>query len=168
MDAGIKAIEALPEGLGHMEIMGAAVMGMYEAAQAEGAFFPIVDQETAAKIGVDWNVFPNMSLVFGYDGSLVMRARPHDTDPNRCTLDLCAIIAWGEDKAPKIAKERYENWRTDSENIPLLLLQDVKNMEEVQKGMHSDGIDTLRPNPVQERQIIHFHSVIDSYLSAEK
>ncbi|MBQ0796721.1 aromatic ring-hydroxylating dioxygenase subunit alpha [Zhongshania sp.] len=168
MDAGIKAIEGLPAGLDHMEIMMAAVTSMYEAAQAEGAFFPLVDPETAAKIGVDWNVFPNMSLVFGYDGTLVMRARPHDSDPNYCTLDLCAIIAWGKGKAPKVEKERYENWRANSDDIPMLLLQDVKNMEEVQKGMHSDGIDILRPNPVQEQQIIHFHSVIDSYLSAEK
>ena len=164
MDAGIKAIETLPEGVDPMEIMGAAVMAMYEAAQKEGAFFPLVDPETAEKIGVDWNIFPNMSLVFGYDGTLIMRARPHASDPARCALDLCAIIAWGKGLAPKVPVELYEDWRSNSENIPFLLLQDVKNMEEVQKGLQSDAIDRLRPNPVQEHQIIHFHEVIDSYL----
>lgn len=167
MDAGIAAIEGLESGVGPMEVMEAAVGAMYAAAQAEGAFFPLVDGETAANIGVDWNIFPNMSLVLGYDGTLIMRARPHGENPNQCTLDLYAIISWGEGKAPKVKEEVYTNWRKDSSNIPFLLMQDVRNMEEVQKGLQSDGIDRLRPNPVQEHQIIHFHKVLDSFIQQD-
>ncbi len=167
MDAGIAAVESLEAGVGPQEIMEAAVGAMYMAAQNDKAFFPLVDEETAAKIGVDWNIFPNMSLVLGYDGTLIMRARPHNDNPNQCTLDLYAIIAWGEGKAPKVETEYYENWRKDSDNIPFLLMQDVKNMEEVQKGLQSDSITRLRPNPVQEHQIIHFHQVLDKFIGQE-
>ena len=56
-----------------------------------------------------------------------------------------------------------DDWRHRRERIPKLL-QDLINMEEVQRGMHSVGLKALRPNPVQEVQISNFHRVINDYL----
>lgn len=163
--AGQHAVDALPAGLAPEEIMGASVMAMYAAAQAEGANFPLPTPEQQAAMGVDWNIFPNLSLVYGFDGTLIMRARPLGDDPDTCLLDLCAIINWGEGKAPAIQREFYADWKERADEIPYLLTQDLRNMEAVQKGLHSIALTGLRPNPKQEKQISHFHGVLDDYLS---
>jgi hypothetical protein len=145
--------------------MGAAVMAMHAAAQAEGAHFALPAPEQQARMGVDWNIFPNLALVFGFDGTLIMRARPFGDDPDTCLLDLCAILNWGEGKVPPLQREFYANWKDHADEIPYLLAQDLRNMEEVQKGLHSVALEGLRTNPKQEKQISHFHQVLDSYLS---
>lgn len=164
IQAGQQAVEGLPAGATPEEVMGAAVMAMYAAAQADGAHFPLPSPEQQAAMGVDWNIFPNLSLVYGFDGTLIMRARPLGDDPDACLLDLCAIINWGEGKAPPLQRQYFEDWRSQPDEIPYLLAQDLRNMEQVQKGLHSIGLKGLRPSPLQEKQISHFHQVLDGYL----
>lgn len=167
---GIKAaqaaIAALPDGSSVDAVQGAAYLAIMQAAIDEGVDWPVVPPEQYMVMGVDWNIFPNLSLVFGLDGCLVMRARPSPDDPETCLLDLCSILLWGKDKAPKIEREFIPDWQgSNRHRIPSLLWQDLRNIEYVQQGMHSVALSGLRPNPVQERQISHFHKTIDGCFS---
>ena len=42
--------------------------------------------------------------------------------------------------------------------------QDIQNLGQVQKGMHSSACAKLRPNPLQETMLINFHRVLDESL----
>jgi hypothetical protein len=107
--------------------------------------------------------------VISFDGVLVFRSRPRTDDPNKCTLEMISLLHWGKGKAPKHAPEHLTNWREQHKGkIPPLLVQDLMNMEDVQKGMHSMALKALRPNPVQEVQVSHFHKVINHYVFGDK
>src|SRR5690606_17742009 len=99
--------------------------------------------------------------------------RPDPEDPGNpdvCVLEMISLLHFGKDKGkgkqPPLAQvdDVVDDWKNQRERIPKLLLQDLINMEEVQRGMHSVGLKGLRPNPVQEVQISNFHRVINEYL----
>jgi len=169
--AAHEAVSALPRGTSMVEAMTVAGIAMREAAEREGAYFPVIPPERMATIGHDWNIFPNLGVVWGADGTLIFRARPDPEDPYNpdvCVLEMISLLHFGTGKAPPLAAvdDVVDDWKNQRERIPKLLLQDLINMEDVQRGMHSVGLKGLRPNPVQEVQISHFHQVINDYLFA--
>lgn len=168
VQAGQKALaEMSPDTPIEESIMG-AVMAMKAAADEDGAFFPLITPEQRAELGEDWNIFPTMSVVMSFDGTLIFRALPNAEDPSKATIEMISLLHYGKGKEPKVEREYVDNWREQhEEHIPPLLLQDLRNMEDVQKGMKSVGLKALRPNPVQEVQISHFHKVINQYIFGE-
>ena len=168
VDAAQQTLAEMPSGTTTDEYMGAAVMAMQAAAEEDGAYFPLLTEEEHAKMGEDWNVFPTMSLVPSFDGTLIFRALPRDDDPNKCTLEMISLLHWGKGKEPKVERQHLSDWRSQNKGVvPPLLLQDLINMEDVQKGMHSIAFKGARPNPVQEIQVSHFHKVIGDYLFSD-
>ena len=164
---GAAALRGLPSGTDVETFAGTAIMAMKDAAEKDGAYFPMVSPEQREKLGVDWNIFPTLGLVFAFDGSLVFRGKPDPDDPfnpDVCIIEMAGIVHWGRN-VPTVEKFYITDWRSQhKDKIPTLLVQDLSNMEDVQKGMHSIGLKGLRPNPVQEVQISHFHEVLNEYL----
>ena len=161
------AIRALPDGTPMEKALEVSFFAMKDAAEKDGAFFPVIPPEVRATMGDDWNVFPNLSVVWGADGTLIFRGRPDPDDPynpDAAILDMISLIHWGPGKEPAMETEYINDWRNQKASIPKLLQQDLGNVEDVQRGMHSVGLRGLRPNPVQEVQISHFHEVINEYL----
>ncbi|HLS98348.1 MAG: SRPBCC family protein [Porticoccaceae bacterium] len=170
LNAAEAAVRALPPGSSVEEAMTAGFLAMKDAAEKDGAYFPVIPPERLATVGHDWNIFPNMCVVWGADGTLIFRGRPDPEDPfnpDRAILDMISLLHWGKGKEPKVETDHIYDWRAQKDLIPKLLQQDLGNIEEVQRGMHSVGLRGLRPNPVQEVQISHFHEVINSYLFGE-
>ena len=163
--AGRAALATMPSGTGVEDAIMGSVMAMKAAADEDGAYFPLMTPEQQKNKGEDWNIFPTLSIVPSFDGTLIFRALPRGDDPNKSTIEMISLLHWGEGKAPKVEREYVDNWREQHKGVvPSLLLQDLINMEDVQKGLHSIGFKGVRANPVQERQITHFHAVLGEYL----
>ncbi|MDB5970618.1 MAG: (2Fe-2S)-binding protein [Hydrocarboniphaga sp.] len=167
IDAAQRVLTELPAGLPPMDITMAAIGYMMEAAAKVGVQWPILSMEQAMDAGVDWNLFPNMVLVFAFDGCLVFRARPNGDDLESCVFDMWSILRMAPQEVPVLEREFYPDWKDHVDKIPKLLVQDLRNMEGVQRGLHSLGLKGLRTNPVQEVQISHFHEVLHQYLYAK-
>ncbi|WP_028079102.1 aromatic ring-hydroxylating oxygenase subunit alpha [Solimonas soli] len=165
-DAAQRVLTELPAGLSPMDVTMAAIGFMMEAAAKEGVQWPILSMEQAMDAGVDWNIFPNMVLVFAFDGCLVFRARPNGDDHESCIFDMWSILRMAPHEVPPLEREFYADWKDHVDKIPKLLVQDLRNMESIQRGLHSLGLKGLRTNPVQEVQISHFHEVLHQYLYA--
>jgi phenylpropionate dioxygenase-like ring-hydroxylating dioxygenase large terminal subunit len=135
-----------------------------EAALASGAGWPDITPEQLFQAGSDWHIFPNMVVLPYCDASLWYRARPHPTDPDRCTFDIYSLQRYTEGAAPPLVRQYYKDWR-DFKMLPSFLIDDFINMPEVQRGMHNRGFRGARPNPVKEVAVYNFHRVIRSYIS---
>ena len=146
------------------QVLTAAFTFMAEAAIRDGAIWPTITAEQMADLGVDWNIFPNMVLVFGLDSSLVFRARPDGDDPDRCLFDMWGLLRTSDANAPQWDHRRFDNWRDHVDEIPSLLVQDLRNIERIQRGMHSIAFKGSRTNPVQERQIFSLHRALHDYI----
>ena len=167
-DRSAKAVRRLltevPAGASYLEVMMKADQFCREAAEAEGAGWPVVTPELAMGLGADWNIFPNMVLVFSMDATLITQAWPDGDDPNSCIFMFAAITRYGLGKQPKFEREVYDDVWQDIEKIPPLLRQDLSNIEAVQRGMRSKHFKGGRLNPKQEVQISHHHKVLRDYL----
>lgn len=160
--------EMLPSNASAEEIQAASFALFREAALAEGADIACPTPEEAEHLGVDWSVFPNMVLVFGLDCTLVFRSRPDGDNPNSCLFDMWGLLRQAPGKEKEWKREFYERWWEHRDDIPSLLVQDLNNMEEVQKGMCSSAFPGALLNPVQERQILNSHKHIDSYIASSE
>ena len=132
----------------------------------------------------DWNynIFPNVTLNIHAEGALVMRFRPHETDPERFYYDVIVLHH-------KVADESYVlpaymgvepgtdlsgNSRPprtvttpDDPSLGEVLLQDMALIPSVQRGLHSRGYQGARLS-AQEQRMRHFHAELDRYLSSAK
>lgn len=163
-DAVRGLLDLLPPTATPLEVHMKGLELMREAALADGAGWPTITPEQAQGFGVDWSLFPNMVLVFAPDSTLVFRARPDGDDPDRCLFDMWGLFRYGEGKQPPIKREFYEDWHAHEDDIPPLLVQDLRNIERIQRGMHSMAFKGSRPNPVQERQISNHHRALREYV----
>ena len=154
----------LPATASYLEVITKADELCREAAEAEGAGWPNVTREQAAELGADWNIFPNMVLVFSTDATLVMQAVPNGDDPSSCVFSIACIVRFGPGHQPKFEREVYSTWQENRDKIPPLLCQDLSNIEAVQRGMRSLAFRGGRVNPKQEVQISHHHKILERYL----
>jgi hypothetical protein len=133
-----------------------------------------------------YNVFPNTMLTLQPDDAIVMRARPHPTDPDWCFWDKLTFhrqpsgevaVSNGvtfepfdvRDTAPR---PRPEHDAFDQEDIIAgrktmtpTIDQDVHYIRDIQAGMHSRG---FRP-PVlcsDEARVQHYHDWLDHWMGA--
>lgn len=119
------------------------------------------------RAGFGWHIFPNFIILPCIDGSLCYRTRPDPENPDECIWDIWCFgrFAPGEEPQPVHTQvERYE----DFFEVNRFLKDDLVNLPEVQKGMHSRGLKALRANPVQEACQVNLHRVIHQYIAGER
>ena len=124
-----------------------------------------------------YNMFPNTMITVQPDDALIMRARPHPTDPNQCWWDkftfhrqpdpavaAAAGIAYEphphDDRAPQERPEHDEFMQDDiiegRKSMTITIDQDVHLIRDVQAGMRSRGFDTAQLCD-DEVRVQHFH-----------
>lgn len=161
-----KAAEALmkqvPAGTPANEVMTRFSKNLAELQAKDGAanLNITIDQIYAA--GWDWHLFPNHAILPSPDGALCYRFRPNGDDPNRSIMDIWSLIRFTPGEEPTWKHEFYSDWR--ERDWGRVLTQDFTNFEQVQAGLHSDGITDMLINPLQETAISNYHQVLRDYL----
>lgn len=159
--AAKRLVDELPEGTP----AGTVMAHWFESARRDdaerGVLWPEVSTEHYAKTGIDWHIFPNMSIQHGYSFALVYRARPAGFDPDKCLFEVAVLELFPKGQEPKTqwvyAEATQDNWRK-------VLAQDFNNMAEVQRGMKSRAFPGTLPNPKQERPVTNFHRNLAAYM----
>lgn len=142
------------------------------------------DGFTDNQITDDWNpsLFPNVTFNMHPEGVLIMRFRPHATDPENGYWDnivLSRRLADGkrppaymgvDDDADVTGKTRPPRERADLQMPPSseLLIQDLDNMVTFHRGMKSKGLKGKIVLSEQERRIQQFLAELDLYLHDRK
>lgn len=142
------------------------------------------DGFTDNQITDDWNpsLFPNVTLNMHPEGILVMRFRPHPTDPERGFWDNIVLARrLADGKRPPAYMGVGENEDVTGETRPArefstvdeppsseLLIQDLDNMVTLHRGMKSRGLKGQIVYSEQERRIQQFLAEIDLYLTDTK
>ncbi len=122
-----------------------------------------------------YTIFPNLSFSLKPDGNIWLRARPHETDPEKCYFDM-----WYMTLFPKGTDRYYSQsmseWVDISVPAPHItgkvnevsmgpaIDQDVSIWSDQQRGLHSRGYrrDYLAG---QERRVRYFHENIDKWIA---
>ncbi len=132
-----------------------------------------------------YNIFPNTMITIQPDDALVMRVRPHPTDPNWCYWDKLTFhrqpreeVARREgvafepydaaDLAPVPRPEHDEFSQEDiiegRKTMTLTIDQDVHYIRDVQAGMHSRGFES-QILCEDEARIQHYHDWLNHWMS---
>lgn len=160
--AGRRLVE-LPETATPFEVYGAFAQFHREEAAKNGRPFPDITGEQLMKAGTDWNIFPNLVFLQQPTNVLNYRARPNGDDPDSCIFEISVLERFAPGQEPKVeVEDGGSDWR--KVDWGLILEQDFQNMEEVQKGMKSQALKAVRPNPVQEVEISNFHRIYHQYV----
>jgi phenylpropionate dioxygenase-like ring-hydroxylating dioxygenase large terminal subunit len=160
VQAAKRLVDELPAGTPMEQVMTHMMVSAIRDDAERGVVWPKVDPAHVASAGHDWHIFPNTVFLHGLTSSLCYRARPDGHDPNSCIFEVYVIERFPEGEAPKT--EWVEE--PDLSKWPRTLAQDFENMPQVQLGMKSRGVSVLRPNPVQELGVVHFHRLLAKYM----
>jgi len=108
-------------------------------------------------------VFPNLTLNIYAMKHMLLRHRPHPTDPNRMLLDQQQYVRVrrGAKRPPRAKPEKFHYGKG---SLGFVTDQDTFNLVRVQRGMRSSGFGALRLGE-NERRIRHMHRTIDEYLA---
>jgi phenylpropionate dioxygenase-like ring-hydroxylating dioxygenase large terminal subunit len=159
-----KLMDVLPPEASPIEALIKASDLIEQEARAEGVIWPDIPINKLIAMGVDWNVFPNLVMVFSPFQCLIFRSRPLDGDPMRTQFDLACMFRYPPGKEPKVTREFLGRWADHIEKLPAILVQDFQNLEQIQKSVNSRGFKGARINPVQEIQVSNMHRVLEQYL----
>jgi len=109
-------------------------------------------------------IFPNLTLNIYAMKHMLLRHRPHPTDPNQMLLDQQQYVrvARGSKRPPR---PKLETFRYGKGSLGFVTDQDTFNLVRVQRGMRSSGFAGLILGE-NERRIRHMHRTIDAYLGA--
>lgn len=131
-----------------------------------------------------YNLFPNTMITLTPESGLLARARPHPTDPNRCSWDKFTFRMAPSPEVAARAGVPYEPYPStlfdqperpahdefDQEDIiegrktlGLTLDQDVHYIRDVQRGMHSRGFRAARLCD-EEARVQHYHDWLNHWL----
>jgi phenylpropionate dioxygenase-like ring-hydroxylating dioxygenase large terminal subunit len=112
---------------------------------------------------LDWQIFPNSSVIPSADGALWYRMRPDGTKADSCIFDIWILGRFAPHKEPKVEQVFFNNVGEFS-GRSLILEQDFANLIAVQKGIRCRGFRGARPNPIQEVGVTNIHRVLRQYL----
>jgi len=112
-----------------------------------------------------YHVFPNLTLNVYAMKHMLIRHRPHPTDPNRMLMDQQQYVRVPRD-AERPARPKAESFHYGSGSLGFVTDQDTFNLVRVQQGMQSGGFDGLLLGE-NECRIRHMHEGIDAYLARE-
>ena len=128
-----------------------------------------------------YNALPNLMLTLQPDDAMVMRARPHPTDPNWCWWDKFSLHRQPDpavaarhgvpfephDPADlaSVPRPMHDEFTQDDviagrKTLGVTIDQDVHFIRDVQAGMHSRGFGAQILND-DERRIQHYHDWLD-------
>lgn len=124
-----------------------------------------------------YTIFPNLSFSLKPDGNIWLRARPHETDPEKCYFDMwymtlfpkgttkyysASMAEWVDLSVP--APHQQGKWGEVSMGPGID--QDVSVWQGTQRGLRSRGYrgDYLA---WQERRVRYFHENLDRWMSQE-
>lgn len=131
-----------------------------------------------------YNLFPNTMITLTPESGLLARARPHPTDPNRCSWDKFTFRMAPSPEVAARAGVLYEPYPStlfdqperpahdefDQEDIiegrktlGLTLDQDIHYIRDVQRGMHSRGFRAARLCD-EEARVQHYHDWLNHWL----
>ncbi len=133
-----------------------------QLALEEGVDYPKMDLETFFAGNGDYHVFPTMVILVEKCSVLGYRMRPESDDPDTCIWEAFALEHFAPGEVPDSRWEMFPTFR--EAELGSFLAQDVKNIPDIQAGMHSEGFDGLKLNTVQETTIMHAHEVADRFL----
>ncbi|MDQ3034099.1 MAG: aromatic ring-hydroxylating dioxygenase subunit alpha [Myxococcota bacterium] len=106
-------------------------------------------------------VFPNLTLNVYATRLMLLRHRPHPTDPGRMLLDQQQYARIPRDA--KRSRPTPEVGRFGSGSLGFVTDQDTHNLVRVQRGMQSSGFERLVLGSL-ERRLAHMHETMDRYL----
>ena len=134
-----------------------------------------------------YNFFPNTMITVQPEDVIVMRARPHPTDPNRCWWDKFTLhmqpreevarragVAFAPldpaDLAP-VPRPEHEEFTQDDiiagrKSMTITIDQDVHLIRDIQAGMHSRGF-TAQKLCDDEARVQHYHDWLDHFMRAD-
>jgi phenylpropionate dioxygenase-like ring-hydroxylating dioxygenase large terminal subunit len=111
-----------------------------------------------------FHIFPNLQIDLYSLSMLVMRSRPHPTDPGRMLLDQQRF-----ERFPRSAvappRPRHSRFSLGEGSLGQVTDQDMHNLVRVQEGMQSAAFRQLVFGD-QESLIAHMHDVLDELISA--
>ena len=131
-----------------------------------------------------YNIFPNMMFTAQPESALVMRARPHPTDPNKCFWDKYTFKLQPNPEVaqragvefrpsnPKdllpIPRPVHDEFEQDDviaglKTMDITVDQDVHLIRDVQAGMHSRGFISQILSE-EEVRIQHYHDWLDYFM----
>ena len=131
-----------------------------------------------------YNVFPNTMITIQPDDALIVRVRPHPTDPNWCYFDKLTFHRQPDPEVARRAGVPFEPWsEADLAPVPrpehdeftqediiagrktmtITIDQDVHYIRDVQAGMHSRGFESQILCD-DEVRIQHYHDWLDHWM----
>jgi phenylpropionate dioxygenase-like ring-hydroxylating dioxygenase large terminal subunit len=156
-----------------------------EKAAALGYNYDLLSDEQLSDI-VQYNIFPNSVLVLMPDDYMILRARPHPTDPNKCYWDKLSLrmdpderaqakvnISFSQEQRDKTGNaarpERdefdYQDIVEGRKTMTITQDQDISLIRDIQKGMHSRGFSEAWLCD-DESRVQHYHTWIDRYMES--
>ncbi|CAO1648973.1 aromatic ring-hydroxylating oxygenase subunit alpha [Parasphingorhabdus sp. NYA22] len=122
-----------------------------------------------------YTIFPNLSFSLKPDGNIWLRARPHESDPEKCYFDMWYMTLFPEG-TDRYYSQSMAEWVDTSVPAPHVqgtveevsmgpgIDQDVEVWEVQQRGLHSRGYerDYLA---WQERRVRFFHENLESWMA---
>ena len=133
-----------------------------QLALADGVDYPQMSLEEYFAGNGDWHVFPTMVLLVEKGSTLGYRMRPHGDDPDACLWEVFALEHFAPGQVPTTRWEHSTNWR--EADLGPFLAQDLKNLPDIQAGMHSAGFEGLWLNRAQESSVLNAHRIADRFL----
>jgi len=133
-----------------------------------------------------YNLFPNTVVTLQPDDALIMRARPHPTDPNRSFWDKLSFHRQPDPDVAERAGVAFEPHPTDHrapaerpehdeftqddiiagrKTMTITIDQDIHLIRDVQAGMRSRGFETARLCD-DEARVQHYHDWLSHHLGA--
>ena len=133
-----------------------------EMALADGVDYPKMELEQYFVGNGDYHVFPTMVILVEKGSTLGYRMRPDGDSPDSCIWEAFSLEHFAPGDVPDTHWEHFPNWR--EADLGPFLAQDLKNIPDIQAGMHSEGFEGLWLNHVQESTIMNAHRVADRFL----
>lgn len=162
IEAARRLMDVLPPSASPIEV-SQKMMEIARSIDAErGVEWPEIDPERYLLAGINWNIFPNTIILPNATFCLGFRVRPDGYDPDSCIFEVFNLERFPEGEEPRPENRYIED--TSIESWGLLLSQDFSNMPFVQKGLKSDGLEVVRPNPFWELSIINFRRALAEYM----
>ncbi len=169
-DEGARAARRLKqevsEDVSVMEAYGKYGEILREEMAKSGAPFP-EKLTTEHLLSVEWEIFPNTSILPSAEGAFWYRMRPNGDNPNSTIFDVLSLGRFAPGKEPKWTYDFYAHPKDFKDKNPILE-QDFSNMIAVHKGMRSRGWKGARPSPIQENNVYNIHRVLHAFMFGGK
>ena len=162
VDAALRLKDELPEGTPTPQVLDHWLRSARADDAKRGVIWPTIEPAHLARAGSSWHIFPNMTIAHSITNALVYRVRPHRSEPEKCVFEAAVIERYPPGAEPETVWEyaepdNVEKWRP-------VLLQDFRNMVQVQRGMRSRGFRGSIPSPHQEQTVANLHRNLARYV----